>query len=218
MRIIAFGDVHMDLGKFKSIPKISEADLVIITGDITNFGAASDAEKIISQINAINNNVVALAGNLDRKEVDLFLSQREINLHGRGVILEKIGFFGVGASNPTPFNTPNEISENDIQMLLETAFENVKSAPHHILISHTPPFQTAADRIGNGLHVGSQAVRTFIEKIQPKLCLCGHIHEARAQDSVGRTKILNPGMIKDGGYIEVVLDGNTLQASIKDCT
>jgi len=36
---------------------------------------------------------------------------------------------------------------------------------------------TALDITGNDMHVGSFAVRQFIEKYQPHLTLHGHIHE-----------------------------------------
>jgi Icc-related predicted phosphoesterase len=57
-----------------------------------------------------------------------------------------------------------------------------------VLLFHTPPFETALDRVGNDgrkvdyvpldLHVGSIAVRRFIESRRPTLTLHGHIHES----------------------------------------
>jgi Icc-related predicted phosphoesterase len=44
-----------------------------------------------------------------------------------------------------------------------------------------------------GLHAGSKLIREFIEMYQPDLCLCGHIHEARNSDHIGKTIIVNPG-------------------------
>ncbi|HYF11825.1 MAG TPA: metallophosphoesterase, partial [Actinomycetota bacterium] len=51
--------------------------------------------------------------------------------------------------------------------------------------------------------VGSIAVRESIERVQPVLALHGHIHEARAMTSVGRTKVCNPGSV----YMEGALQG-----------
>ena len=46
-----------------------------------------------------------------------------------------------------------------------------------VYVFHTPPHNTALDIIQDEEHVGSFAVREFIEKYQPKLTLHGHIHE-----------------------------------------
>jgi len=43
-------------------------------------------------------------------------------------------------------------------------------------------------------------VRSFIEQEQPLICFTGHIHEGVGIDSIGKTKIVNPGPFKDGGY------------------
>lgn len=72
-----------------------------------------------------------------------------------------------------------------------------------MLAVHTPPKGSLCDRLGNGAHVGSPAVRAFIEAVQPDVCLCGHIHESRAVDRIGRTVVVNPGALGAGGYAVV---------------
>jgi uncharacterized protein len=134
---------------------------------------------------------------------------------------------GCGGSNPTPFNTPTEFSEKELASTLNQAYlqaqnfiELAEPLEHHqiplILISHTPPLNTALDLLQDGNHVGSSAVRTFIERKQPPLCLTGHIHEAKGSDRIGETLILNPGMISKGGWIEIVIENNgKLNATIQ---
>ena len=216
MRIIAFGDIHMDLEKLVDIPALKSADLLLLTGDLTNFGGRTDAQRILTAISAANPNILALPGNLDQPEVSRYLQTEYISLHGNGIIRDNLGIFGVGGSNQTPFKTPYEFSENEIARLLEQGFTKVAAAHRHILVCHAPPFGTAADRLSNNSHVGSRAIRTFIEEQQPDLCLTGHIHEAKSVDSIGSTKIINPGMIGQGGWIEIEFDGNTLTAELKN--
>lgn len=67
-----------------------------------------------------------------------------------------------------------------------------------VYVVHGPPHATALDRTGDGLSVGSQALRAFLTREQPAPALFGHIHEApwvsgRYWDHVGRTLCLNPG-------------------------
>lgn len=203
MRIIAFGDIHLEYVGVENITGLSKADLVIITGDFTNFGEQEDASPIIDVIRRINPKICAVPGNMDKTSVENYLDELCINIHGKGFVLGDLGIFGVGGSNPTPFNTPTEFSEEELGKIVNSAYKDVKHAPIKVLISHTPPFNTATDLIGVGVHVGSTAIREFIEKKQPDFCFTGHIHESRGEDQIGRTLILNPGMLKDGGWIEL---------------
>lgn len=214
MRIIAFGDIHMAPGDVASIPGITDADLIIVTGDITNYGSRSDAALVLTRLQAVNSAILGVAGNLDQPDVARYLEDMGISLHGRGRIVDGLGIMGVGGSNYTPFNTPYEFSEQELAAFLDSGLAQIKDAPDFILVSHPPPVQTKVDRLLNGDHVGSKAVRTFIEMQQPLLCLTGHIHESRGQDYIGRTLVLNPGMLKDGGYVAVNYINGKLSATL----
>lgn len=67
-----------------------------------------------------------------------------------------------------------------------------------IYVLHDPPYGTALDTLWNGQHIGSMAVRKFIEQHQPPLVLSGHIHESpkvsgKVVDRIGGTLCVNPG-------------------------
>lgn len=67
-----------------------------------------------------------------------------------------------------------------------------------IYVIHAPPFNTKLDVITTKAHVGSKALREFIEKEQPLLALHGHIHESPKmsgswQDKIGDTICVNVG-------------------------
>ncbi len=212
MRIIAFGDIHMDPGNVANIPGIDSVDHIIITGDITNFGSSLDAEAVLNRLLPVNSSILAVAGNLDQPDVARYLEDLDISLHGRGISAADLGIMGLGGSNYTPFNTPYEFSEEELGDILTAGFSGIEDANNFILVSHTPPVRTKTDRLADGKHVGSKAVRTFIEEKQPRLCLTGHIHESRGQDHIGKTLVLNPGMLKYGGYIEVHYENGELSA------
>lgn len=215
MRIIAFGDIHMDVDNAKDIPAIESADFVIVTGDITNYGSNLDAEAVLNRLMAVNKSILAVAGNLDQPDVAGYLEDLQISLHAMGILAEGLGIMGLGGSNYTPFNTPYEFSEEELAAFLASGYAQIKDADNFILVSHAPPVKTSTDRLVNGKHVGSAAVRAFIEEKQPLLCLTGHIHESRAQDYLGRTLVLNPGMLKDGGYVEVLFENNKISAALQ---
>lgn len=76
--------------------------------------------------------------------------------------------------------------------------EALGPAEHTVFVLHSPPRDTHCDRIGAGVHVGSRAIRAFVERRQPPLVLSGHIHESPRlsssyRDTVGRTVVVNPG-------------------------
>ena len=74
----------------------------------------------------------------------------------------------------------------------------VKDPAHTVAVIHAPPFNTACDVLFDGRHIGSKAVRSWIEKTQPRLTLHGHIHESPKLsgtflDRIGPTTVINPG-------------------------
>ena len=67
-----------------------------------------------------------------------------------------------------------------------------------VFVLHSPPRDTHCDMIGARTHVGSRAIRAFIEHTQPPLVLAGHIHESPRvsssyRDTIGATVAVNPG-------------------------
>ena len=216
MKIISFGDVHEDtnnLIKIKS--ELENADLIVISGDLTNYHGKVEAKKVLESIKRYNKRLLAQYGNLDQPEVNEYLTGEGINLHGNGYVFGDVGIFGCGASSQTPFNTPSEISESDIEKYLVNGYIKVKDAKWKIMVCHTPPKDTAIDIIRSGIHVGSSTVRDFIVQYKPDVCISGHIHESRGKDKVGDTIVLNAGMFRDGWYIEVAIDKGGLSAELK---
>jgi hypothetical protein len=227
MKIIAFGDIHMATSEAWRIPGIREVDLVLLNGDLTNFGGIKEARTVLNDILTLNPNVLAQFGNLDGGEINDYLENLGLNLHGQARLIQgEVCLVGVGGSNPTPFNTPSEFSEQQLFTLTDRAirqgFEYIALAePLHrrriplILVSHVPPYDTKVDRLHNGKHVGSTAVRTIIEQYQPDLCITGHIHEGKGRDSILKTEIVNPGMLKRGGWVTIDTNNSQLEVHLQ---
>lgn len=79
-----------------------------------------------------------------------------------------------------------------------TALAQASDPGATIYVLHSPPRDTACDVISTRQHVGSRAIRAFVETRQPRLVLSGHIHESPRvsgawRDTVGRTPVVNPG-------------------------
>ena len=212
---IGIGDVHDDIAALDRIPGLGDAAGVVISGDLTIRGGAASAKLVIEAVRRRNPVVMAQIGNMDTGAVDAYLTAEGVNLHATGRVMSQgVGFFGCGWSTPTPFHTPSEAGEEKVAAWLEAAHAVVAHCPHLIMVCHTPPFGTAADVVGSGAHVGSQVVREFILRVQPAVCLTGHIHEARSVDTLGPTVIVNPGALADGGYARITLGPDGLAASL----
>jgi Icc-related predicted phosphoesterase len=213
MQMMAFGDIHEYVHVLPTLAvPLGQADLILITGDMTRWRGAETANKVLQAIQAYNPSILAQVGNTDCWDIQHHLDRLGINLHGQGYRFGDLGIFGVGGSNPTPFFTPTEFSEAEIADYLLAGYEMIKDAPRKLLVAHCPPYQTHVDRIHAGYHVGSTSVRQFIETYQPDICISGHIHEAPGEDHIGKTHVLNPGMLAQGGYITVSCSPEMLTA------
>ena len=75
---IAIGDLHDDVSQIGNVPGISEAQGVLISGDITNYGNRARAERLLGEIERFNPKILAQIGNMDTQDVEDFLEQRGI--------------------------------------------------------------------------------------------------------------------------------------------
>lgn len=213
---IVIGDIHDETDNLARIPELGEADAIIVSGDLTQYGGIPQAKKVIDTIKKTGLQVYAQIGNMDKQEIDAWLTGQGYNLHCNVFELAPgIAIFGIGGSTITPFHTPSEFTEDAYSSWLAECWKKAALFPHQILVSHNPPRDTACDAISSGAHVGSTALREFIEKCQPDICVCGHIHEAKASDKIGKTLILNPGMLADGGYIVLREKNGILEGEVK---
>lgn len=201
MKIVAIPDMHGSAKVLNRLSKdLSEAEVVLLAGDLTNFGGQKEAADIVNEVRRYAKNIYAVPGNCDYSEVIDYLTDQGINLHGKGTVINGFAFIGVGGSLPAPGRTPIEYSEKELDDFLNQALNDVPNDLPLILIAHQPPINTKIDQVSPGRHVGSKAVRTFIENHQPLICFSGHIHEEVGIDSIGKTKLINPGPLRTGSY------------------
>jgi Icc-related predicted phosphoesterase len=119
-----------------------------------------------------------------------------------------------GWTNITPWHTFREEPEEALYARLSAMVAQLHNTHHAVFNFHAPPYGSTLDdapeltkdlkpkRAGNAVvPVGSRAVRDLIEKHQPLLALCGHIHEARGSVRLGRTLCINPGSAYEQGRL-----------------
>jgi len=192
MKIAVITDVHSDVGKLAVVGgELAEADVIVICGDITQFGNYDEMARVIRELRVYNPNILAVPGNCDTLDAGRYLVEEGISLDGRCVVFGGVAFVGVGGSLPIPGHMPHEMHELDFSQRLEQAAAD-RNGEKLVLVTHQPPYGTFADR-ACGEHVGSRAIAGFIEKYKPRYCFCGHIHDAAGRGMLGETEIVNPG-------------------------
>jgi len=189
--VLLLADLHGQFGKIDSFLELSP-EAVFIAGDITNMGPVDTIDEVLSRIDVP---CFAIPGNCDPREIVETLEHSDaVCLHGSQINLGKMTIVGVGGSNPTPFGTPFELTDKQIDDVLHGAMKKMEKTVHNILLTHAPPFETL-DKIG-GEHVGSASIKKHIGEFD--LVCCAHIHEQRGVMDIGGTKIINPGAAMDG--------------------
>ncbi len=199
MNLCCVSDLH---GRCGYIPRLKgiEYDLLVICGDITNFGHCKKALEILD---LFPDPYVAVHGNCDYEDVVEALNQKGCNLHKKIVTIKDETFAGFGGGNPFLGKTPCEYAEEEI-------YDTLSCIPKDcILITHTPPRNTKTDKAFKIKHVGSTAIRQIIEEKTPQVALCGHIHESRNFDYIGKTLVVNPGKFSEGFYALVSVGERT---------
>lgn len=212
MKILGISDVHNDLeNTFRYIDVIEKlnVDVIVFCGDILDstlpkgFRAIDIAALFIEQLSLLKKPILVVPGNFD-KEILEFINEKKISLHGRGIIINDVGFFGYGGAK-TPFNTSLEPEEGELKLGLYKSYMNVKDAKYKVQVTHAPPFNTSVDLLYTGFHVGSKAIREFIEEVKPNVAFCGHIQEAKGIDYIENTTVINCGRFSEGycGLVEI---------------
>jgi len=89
-----------------------------------------------------------------------------------------------------------------------------------LFVLHSPPRDTSCDAMAGGAHVGSRAIRRFVEQHQPPLVLSGHIHESPRVSGewhgrIGRSIVVNPGQFGSAHLCGVWFDPHRLEETLR---
>lgn len=189
MKILAFSDLHGSAKQARELVTASAAaDLVIGAGDFCNMRKGLD--EAMALLAGIRAPMVLVPGNAESvEELQSAADEGIAVLHGRGISIGGVKLFGLGGGvPPTPFGDWSwDLSEDEARALLD----GCEAAD--ILITHAPP-KGVADLTSQGQSVGSEAIAQAIARVQPKLALCGHIHDSWGEEgTIGQSRIVNLG-------------------------
>jgi uncharacterized protein len=198
MKLLAFSDLHRDLGQAARLVEMSaEADVVIGAGDFASVHEG--LEETIGALAAIEKPTVLVPGNNETEDALREAASQwgaATVLHGAGTTIEGVEFYGLGAGVPvTPWDWSFDLDDDAASAKL------VGCPAGAVLVLHSPP-QGHCDANGGGDHFGSPALLAAIEEKAPRVAVCGHIHESWGCESqVGETPIHNLG--PKGTWLEI---------------
>lgn len=218
MRILSAGDLHGDSGLAKKLAEkaVKESvDLVILCGDLTEGDEKTD--NLIGPFLKQGKRVVLVPGNHESVATADFLSKvyGVKNLHGYGMKIfdpkkdsmhqdikdskdkKYVGLFGCSGVNIGI----HQITDKDAYDLLMKGHKYVQDADVTIMVSHVHPSDTKMEKFSQWIP-GSKAVRRAVDKFQPDIMLCSHVHEAEGlEEKIGKTRVINVG--KRGKIFEI---------------
>jgi len=193
MRILAAADIHGDTELAKRLADQASAenvDLVVLAGDI--FHNDLETKNILGPFVNKNKKIVLVPGNHESVSTAEFVSKQydAVNLHGYGIKDSEVGFFGCSA-----VDWGHNLSDEDIEEMLQRSHDYIKDAKKRIMVTHVHPANTIMEGFSSFVH-GSKSVEKMIKKLQPDIFICGHVHEASGiEEKIGNTRVINVSRI-----------------------
>lgn len=192
MRFVAISDTH---GKHQF--ELPEGDVILHAGDVSSRGLKAEIERFLDWFSSLDYRYkIFIAGNHDfffeqapQTEIEAMIPENLIYLNDSGVEIEGIKIWG-SPIQPWFYDWAfNRQRGPDIQKHWDLIPED-----SDIVITHGPVFGIL-DRTASGQVVGCEDLLPVIQRIAPKVHLCGHIHEAYGTRQVGETLFINASIL-----------------------
>jgi Icc-related predicted phosphoesterase len=173
MKIIALSDIHGHYSThkiFQSEFLIPFCDVLIFAGDYSFHSNILESDMFLDWFTTLDSKYkIVVPGNHDYYIEDLKIPNNIDVLTFGEIEYEGIRFFG-SSYTPKFYNWNYMESEKD----LETRYNKIPN-DIDVLISHGPP-KGILDNY-KGENIGSVALKETIDRIKPKVFICGHNHE-----------------------------------------
>lgn len=154
VRLLAVADIHSRTAAIQAIcneAKRHKPDAIVVAGDLTSYGDAAEVQRVLENLPG---RVLAIPGNLD---VLRAFEEGMGKSHAESVIGIRVEIHGL-----TVVGLPSR--------------SVTQATPCDVLVIHEPPWGLL-DNVGGGRHIGFREHLDAMNRIQPKVLLCGHCHE-----------------------------------------
>ncbi|HET9696125.1 MAG TPA: metallophosphoesterase [Terriglobales bacterium] len=215
MRIAALADLHFTPAAYEGIKSLmervrDEADLLILAGDLTNYGKASEMEPLLNVLVRLRLPVVAVLGNHDYEsgqEAELMKMMTEEGikvLDGTAYERDGVGFAGTkgfiggfGRGVLTAFGEP-EIkrivqASIDEALKLERAMSQLRTEKRVVVLHYAPVVGTVTGEPAEIFpYLGTSRLAEVVDRHGANLIVHGHAHHgAREGKTVGGVPVYN---------------------------
>jgi Icc-related predicted phosphoesterase len=192
MRFVALSDTH---GKHNF--DLPPGDVLLHAGDVSSRGLKSEIQRFLDWFSSLDYTYkIFIAGNHDfffeeasKADIDAMIPDNLIYLNDSGVEIDGIKIWGSPIQpwfHDWAFNRKRGPEIQKHWDLIPTDSD--------IVITHGPAFGIH-DRLISGMPVGCEDLLPTLQRIAPKVHLCGHIHEAYGERQVGETLFLNASIL-----------------------
>lgn len=205
MKILALSDIHCNFMTFSvknMYLNVEKPDLILIAGDLTNFG-----HKEPHQVERLQRWLKELA---QYAPVKYITGNHCIGLHNVHFGIENVGnitdklvkFDGLkilGLNMTVCYDMPQLALTWDRMTAreeVEEAYYSQFTEKADIVLSHSPIYGILDVSFFNGTNIGSKHLRNYVEKTEPRLVIHGHKHTNMVGGEVenfGDTLIINVG-------------------------
>ena len=188
MKIVAVSDLHLDEDAADALLAAAQgADMILGAGDFAQNHRGLDA--YMARLAPIADRMIVVPGNNETLDA-LGQATDAAILHGQWIERHGMIIAGLGGGVPPipaqPWHSW-DLSEDAAGELLDA----IPAAD--ILISHSPPFGQGDHHSTEG-RIGSQAVKSAILRLKPRLCVFGHVHDCWGESgTLGPTEWRNLG-------------------------
>ena len=193
--IVCTADLH------ENLIDIPECDLLLIAGDVSFAFKGDRVAKHAFLAGAFGEwldrvparEIVLVAGNHDQS-IEAWGVPDGLRCHylqDAGLELFGLRIWGTPWQpwfHDWAFNAPRHHGE----AFLASKFDGIPDATD-VIVAHGPP-HGYGDWTGS-THVGSTAMTATLERVQPRLMVCGHIHEAAGRYRLDETEVINASLV-----------------------
>ena len=218
LKAVAIADIHGSVAYVKQLTSYVNSHnihYVLIAGDVAVNRDNTTFNRIVKEI-LFNTHAKII---YVRGETDPLIEYGEsnvLNVEHKQYAINEINIIGIPPFLDYELKLPIEgkikAHVEHLSYLSKTAHEK------KILLTHIPPYGLNVDKHPLKGNIGSVELRDFIEKTQPHIVICGHVHSGMGIDSIRNTVVLNPGPFRRGYFVEFVVYASSVAVKLSRFT
>lgn len=195
MKLVCISDTH------GYMPDLPDGDVLIHAGDFLGSGSFHEFLHFLKWLGMVTpkfKHTLIVPGNHDIwVEKNPFLAKEDLKNVGATLLIDESVTIDGKVFYGTPW-TPTfyKWAFMDSEEGLAKRFQNIPDNAD-VLITHGPPNGYLDVCQTPPIHVGSKALLEAMDRVKPKVTICGHIHEGRGLIDIGYGILCNVAILNE---------------------